>query len=352
MGKLAIKQYFSLMFLILQLVLSIFTFVGLFGGDNHPVGHTASAMLVYALPLLIGANLLMLIYWLVTRNWIWTSLPVITILCCIPYIGTLYQISFGSDEETARDAIKIASYNVARFGKQASTFISNDILSEMKSEKVDVLCLQEYNEDSGDQKNTDVYKDYFPYSVKGKADMVIFSKYPIKKSHNMAFEETNNSAMWADIDVNGKQVRVFNAHLETTGFNRTLHQANKLINKGYNVETNSLLNAIYGNYTLGMIVRAGQAAQVANEVRNSQFPCIVCGDFNDVPYSYVYNTMLGNMVDGFKECGSGFMYTYRVSKMVRIDYIFHDKQPKGLSYYKKPLTYSDHMPVFMKLEIN
>ena len=52
--------------------------------------------------------------------------------------------------------------------------------------------------------------------------------------------------------------------------------------------------------------------------------------------------------------GEQYQYdtAFRVLKMVRIDYIFHDKQLKGLSYYKKPLTYSDHMPVFMKLEIN
>ena len=62
MGKLAVKRYISLMFLIIQLVLSIFTFVGLFGGDSNPVGHTASAMLVYILPILIAANAIMLIY--------------------------------------------------------------------------------------------------------------------------------------------------------------------------------------------------------------------------------------------------------------------------------------------------
>ena len=167
----------------------------------------------------------------------------------------------------------------------------------------------------------------------------------------MPFEDTNNSAMWAEIDVNGKRLRIINAHLETTGFNRTMHKAGKLMLQGHNVEENALIKAIYGNYTLGMIVRAGQAVQVANEVRNSQVPCIVCGDFNDVPYSYVYNTMCGNLVDGFKECGSGFMYTYRGSKMVRIDYIFHDKQLEGIKYYKMPLTYSDHYPVFMQIAL-
>ena len=46
MGKLAVKRYVSLMMLILQLVVSIFTIVGLFGGDSSPVGNMASAMCV------------------------------------------------------------------------------------------------------------------------------------------------------------------------------------------------------------------------------------------------------------------------------------------------------------------
>jgi endonuclease/exonuclease/phosphatase family metal-dependent hydrolase len=77
----------------------------------------------------------------------------------------------------------------------------------------------------------------------------------------------------------------------------------------------------------------------------------VCGDFNDVPYSYVYNTMLGDLVDGFKECGSGLMYTFR-SRSVRIDYIFHSKSLKGITYYKLDQNYSDHYPVFMKIALD
>jgi hypothetical protein len=94
-----------------------------------------------------------------------------------------------------------------------------------------------------------------------------------------------------------------------------------------------------------------QANYIANEKRNSPKPSIICGDFNDVPYSYVYNTMLGDMIDGFKECGSGWMYTFRGRKAVRIDYIFHDKSLKGLSYYKSDITNSDHLPVFMKIAL-
>ena len=46
------------------------------------------------------------------------------------------------------------------------------------------------------------------------------------------------------------------------------------------------------------------------------------------------------------------MYTFRGKKQVRIDYIFHDEALKGLTYYKRELSYSDHYPVFMKMEFN
>jgi endonuclease/exonuclease/phosphatase family metal-dependent hydrolase len=218
---------------------------------------------------------------------------------------------------------------------------------------VDVLCLQEYNEVSGDKKNSESYKEFFPYMAVGRNDMVIFSRYPVKGNKTILFDDTNNSAMWADVDVKGQMVRVFNVHLQTTGINGTLHRASKLQAANpygdYSKSNSRVLNAIFGNYMLGVMFRAGQAITIANEKRSSEIPCILCGDFNDVPYSFVYNTMLGDMVDGFKECGSGWMYTFRGKKAVRIDYIFHDPFFKGLSYYKEDLTTSDHLPVFMKV---
>lgn len=351
MGKLAVYKYVTLMCLIIQIVITIFTFVGLFGGNVPPQGNTARAMLVYILPLLIVLNIIMLIIWLIRRNWIISALPLITILCCIPYIGTQYQFRGKASVSETRQGITIATYNVAKFGHETSGFMAQDILSEMKKQSVDILCLQEYTNTVGDKMLSDSYRDYFPYAKKGNDDMVIYSRYPIGDSKNIPFEQTNNSAMWADVSIAGFTVRVFNVHLETTGFSRTLHQVAKLENKGYNVESNALLKAIYNNYTIGMIARAGQANVVAMERLKCTTPVIICGDFNDVPYSYVYNTLKHDMVDGFKECGSGFMRTYRGKKPVRIDYIFHDKSMKGITYYTVPLAYSDHLPVFMKVEM-
>ena len=349
MGKLAVQKYFSFMMLIISFLLMIFTLVGLFGGDVQPAGNTARAMLVYALPLLIIANAVFLIYWLVRLRFHWALMPLITLLCCIPYIGTLFQIGSSDEKADSKSGIKFASYNVARFSGETTGFIALDILSEMKRQKVDIVCFQEYSDFSGDKKNSDSYKDYFPYFAFGNNDMVIYSRYPIVNKKNIDFEQTNNSAMWVEVNINDNIYRIYNVHLETTGINSALHRASKLSKNGIEVRKNALVDAIYGSYTIGMIARSGQANMLAMDMRESEAPVIVCGDFNDVPYSYVYNTMLGDKIDGFKECGSGFMYTFRGGKKVRIDYIFHDKGLEGLSYYKKELSYSDHYPVFMRI---
>ena len=354
MGKLAVYKYAAAMFLTLQVVVSVFTLVGLFGGNVTPVGNTARAMCVYILPILIAANIVLILYWIIRRKWLFLAIPVLTVACCIPYIGTYYQFSLENPQKNTQNGLKIASYNVAMFKRETSGFRAQDILAEMRRQKVDILCMQEYNEISGDQKNSESYKDYFPYQQVGRSDMVIFSRYPITGSKTILFEETNNSAMWADVNVNGKEFRVFNVHLETTGINGTLHRASKtMFQQHQEVDKSRLMNAILGNYTLGLMFRSGQAITIANEKRESEKPTILCGDFNDVPYSFVYNTVKGDMVDGFKECGAGWMYTYRgmKNKPVRIDYIFHDESIKGLAYYKTDLTYSDHFPVFMKIAL-
>ena len=307
------------------------------------------AMLVYVLPFLLGLNIIMLAYWAIRRRWHWMAIPAVSLLCSIHYIGSVYQPGFFHDSETNRSGIKVSTYNVAKFSRETSGFKSQDILAEMKKQNVDILCMQEYEDIRGDKLNSTSYKTYFPYMATGRSDMVIYSRYPIERHDIIDFGKTNNSAMWADINVNSRIIRVFNCHLETTGFNRALHQIAKQQTQGRSIEDNALIRTLYGNYTRGMAVRARQAEQVAEQIKTSEYPVIVCGDFNDVPYSYVYRTMLGDLTDGFRESGEGIMYTYSGKKRVRIDYIFHDEQFQGESYYTKELTYSDHFPVFSKI---
>ena len=341
------------MVLIITMLAAIFTFLGLFGGNADPASDTAMALTVYVLPLFIILDTVLLLFWLIRRRWHWAAIPGLTLLCCIPYIGTIFQTGlFSNSEDKVKSGINVATYNVAMFGREMNGFKAEDILAEMNIQQVDVLCLQEYMEKSGDKQNSERYLNYFTNMAKGRDDMVIFSRFPIIESGTIEFGQTNNSAMWADIDVNGKKMRFFNVHLETTGINRALRRAAKQHNAGQVVEKSKFLSYIYGRYTNGMAIRALQANLMASHVAKANIPVILCGDFNDVPYSYVYNKMKGDLVDGFKECGKGYMYTMASGvKKVRIDYIFHSEELKGVNYFKRNVTYSDHYPVFMRFAL-
>ena len=351
MGKLAVYKYLSFMMLVVTILVTVFILMGLFGGYANPATNTALALCVFALPLFIIFDVILLIFWLIRRRWHWAAIPGVTLLLCIPYIGTVYQLGLFRGSGEGKSGLNVATYNVHSFGREMNGYKAGDILTLMKNNNVDILCMQEYMEQSGDMNNSENYLKYFSSMAKGQQDMIIFSRrYPIIDSKAIDFGHTSNSAMWADIDVNGRVFRVFNVHLQTTGINSALHAADKMEEKGEVVQRNAVLRAIYGNYTRGMAIRAQQADIMAAEIEKSPHPVILCGDFNDVPYSYVYRKMKGDLTDGFKEAGKGFMYTMREGKKkVRIDYIFHNDELEGYNYRTLNVTYSDHLPVLMRI---
>ncbi|WP_298554514.1 hypothetical protein [uncultured Parabacteroides sp.] len=59
------------------------------------------------------------------------------------------------------------------------------------------------------------------------------------------------------------------------------------------------------------------------------------------------------LTDGFRDCGSGYQYTFRqLYKLWRIDYVFYSKSLKGYECYSPETSYSDHNMVVWKGIIN
>ncbi len=352
MGKKAVKQYFHIILLVASIILLIFTIIGLYGGDVTPVGNNLRALTTMALPVFLPLNLVTFIYWLIRRSW-FASIPALAMLCASNYFSSIYQ--FGSRPENVHSDLTVATYNVHSFSKDGSGVIAADIINSLKKEGADIVCMQEFdNTMSGDQHTIyDKIRDYYPYKSLHNS-LVILSKYPILKKQNITFEMTNNAGMWADIDVKGKTIRVFNVHMETTGINSTLSHASQQNTSGDDdpilPQNQQLARNLFDNYMFNSEVRSGQAITIANEKHNTQSPIILCGDFNDVPYSFTYNTLLGDLKDGFREGGHGYSATYRGAKgFFRIDYIFHSEGMKSVDYYTVDHDYSDHYPVFSRI---
>ena len=79
-------------------------------------------------------------------------------------------------------------------------------------------------------------------------------------------------------------------------------------------------------------------------------PVIVCGDFNDVPNSYAYNTIGAGMKNAFAEKGTGIGRTFfGISPTLRIDNIFSDSRFNVEQYIRVKKKISDHFPIIADL---
>ena len=79
---------------------------------------------------------------------------------------------------------------------------------------------------------------------------------------------------------------------------------------------------------------------------------IFCGDFNDIPNSYTYYKIRGDMQDAFLEKGFGIGRTFTaLSPTLRIDYILASKQFSILQFNRVTKKYSDHYMLVADLSL-
>ena len=72
---------------------------------------------------------------------------------------------------------------------------------------------------------------------------------------------------------------------------------------------------------------------------------IVCGDFNNTAYSWVYNQISSDKKDAFIEAGKGFGKTFDYFLPTRIDFILTDKGAIINNFKTHKIIYSDHYAI-------
>mgnify|MGYP000782111314 CR=1 FL=1 len=119
------------------------------------------------------------------------------------------------------------------------------------------------------------------------AILEIYSRYPIKQSQIIEFPNTNNGAIWTDIDVKGMTIRVINVHMQTTNLDRMRSKAAQAREVGDEEKENQIYTQFTDNMEANIIQRAKQAKDIASLVNATETPVILCGDFNDLSLIHI-----------------------------------------------------------------
>jgi len=111
-------------------------------------------------------------------------------------------------------------------------------------------------------------------------------------------------------------------------------------------KSRSKTKRIFYKFKTAFQKRALQVNIVSEHIKDSPYPVIVCGDFNDTPVSYTYHQISKNLNDAFSETGSGIGRTYaNILPAFRIDYILYDDFFDSHNYIIHTIEISDHYPI-------
>lgn len=311
---------------------------------------------------LLWINLCLAIFWV----FFWKRMIVISLIpILLSWSNFGHLIQLNSPQTENDKSLKVLSYNVRLFDLYNWTSNQNTrdrIMLFLKKENADVLCLQEFYDNDTHFKVLDTFllimrRPYYhvEYTLQIKDQrfgIATFSKYPIVNKGFIDFnEQTNNACIYTDILKDGDTIRIYNAHLQSNRLNT--EDLKFLESMGGEEEVDNIKSSekIFAKLKKGFIHRAVQAELVSEHMFKCRYPKVVCGDFNDSPFSYTYEVMTREMTDAFEEAGSGFGRTYNGKfPSFRIDYILHGREWKATRFETLPEKFSDHYPIYAILE--
>lgn len=314
-----------------------------------------------AYPYILLANLCFVILWIFFRKW-YFLLSLIFILAGWGSLKKLLQLGQKKDPvELAGDSFRLISYNVRLFNYylwEKDTALRPKIMDFLHDESPSLICFQEFLTLPGGKITLAGIKKELsdlPYShvnythrVPGRMNfgLATFSKFPIIHKGNIEYENSLNGIIYSDLVIGKDTVRVYNCHLQSVKLKQDYNKVlNSLI---FNYDQRHLkdVKAISVSIRDAYIQRAYQAELLSRHIKTSPYPVIVCGDFNDTPFSYCYYRLSRELQDAFVASGSGMGNTYRQNiGPIRIDYILYSPSLKSFHFLSKKTDWSDHYPV-------
>lgn len=315
----------------------------------------------WTMPILLIINILFILYWLITKQKYYLY-SAVTLIFCYQLLAATVGVSIHESKDNIKKSLKILNYNVRVFnvyehlGKKDKWESTKKMTKWILDQNADVICLQEFYTEDGskdfdiinkicrDKKMSYYFLNTYRNNVEGQFGMIIFSKYKIINKGVINFtSNSNNQNMFIDIKFEGKTLRIYNIHLHSMSLNE-----NDIPDFEFTNESKKELKSLSRTLKRGFIGRAKQIDSITKTIYSNKIPSIVCGDFNDLPYGYAYQSMSKVLQNSFESKGLGLGFTFNGKiKFLRIDNQFYDAKFLKISSFKtySNISYSDHYPL-------
>ena len=321
-------------------------------------------------PIIAFTLLAFVLIWIIYKSkWAWLSILVLVIGYKQLNAAFAFHLAGEFTKTKSPKTIRILQYNVMgeeiirqlKISGNKSTVAKT--LSFIKKSNADVLTLQEFYSRFDKEPSLVSIIDSlgYPYHYLAESErtnkkkyvgVAIFSKFPLKNTTTIPLDSYPDQEflIFGDINVDGKNFRIFTAHLQSIGIDRSDYKSIHGTDYGQSTEM-KVDKSIAGKLKRAYQWRFDQAKIIREKVNESPYPVILCADFNDVPNSRTYFTIKGNMQDAFLKKGSFVGRTFRyISPTLRIDYILSDPIFKVTQYSVPHVKFSDHFPVITDLQ--
>ncbi|MBS1653213.1 MAG: endonuclease/exonuclease/phosphatase family protein [Bacteroidetes bacterium] len=356
------RQFARRFFIFTNIVVALFFLMACFFPSFKFLYGWLSPLLALSFPFLLLAVLLFFFWWLIVK-WKLAGISLIALLFGWKSITVFLAFHPGQHFSATKEknSIRIATWNVARFiemkrnnNKGSQTRLK--MMEQIKEQNADIICMQEFfhSLDSSYYQNINYISEnlhypywYYSYNNDGYRHFfgcIIFSRYPIIDSGLVVFPKPTlpETVMHADIKVNNDTIRVYTTHLQSVQLGKSDYEKIDEIKKAEDsLVSNS--RTIFSKLKRSSGYRRIQADIVKEQIANSPYPLIFCGDMNDVPNSYTYAAIRGNLQDAFLQKGFGIGRTFNaLSPTLRIDYILPSDEFGIIQFKRIVKNYSDH----------
>ena len=370
MEKPLLRRFAKKIFILINVFVAICFLAGAYVKYFDPARWWFLELFTFILAYLLLVLIFFFLFWVFKKSF-WCFISLITVIAGWHAVINIFPINFSSSFTFEKNpgSIRVMSWNVEQFNilhHKDNPEVKQEMFDLINKYDPDIACFQEMV--AGDKKRgvnyfPDIQKalrfvDYlYSYSLKDDFDRyhhfgrIIFSKLPIINKQTVVNYPNDYNATFQYIDVlkGNDTIRVFNVHLQSLKFS----QANLeyLDKAGINSDSNiTESKSIIAKIKTGFIKRSVQANFIKDEINHSPYPVIVCGDFNDVPNSYPYETIGAGLQNAFVEKGYGVARTFTtISPTLRIDNIFADKKFTVVQFTRVKKLLSDHFPILTDL---